>query len=141
MRVVVDANVFVSALIVPAGTSAALVRTLAADEQTAFIVSRETRDELKRVLMYPKIIKLLKFSANDVERFLSSVEMLSEEVDEIHPVAELECRDPDDVKYISLALSGRADFLITGDQDLLIMGNIEGIPVISPAQFLSRYDK
>lgn len=141
MRVVVDTNVFVSALIAPSGTSAALVRRLVADDRTVFLVSRHTMDELKRVLMYPKIIKLLKFSSSDVERFLSSVELLAEKVDELQPVPGMECRDPEDVKYISLALSGRADVLISGDQDLLIMGKIGIIPVVSPAQFLSYHEK
>lgn len=139
MRVVVDSNVFVSALIAPGGTSGALVRTLVEDERTVLLVSRETMVELKRVLMYPKIVRLLKYSPDDVESFLSSVEMLAEEVEEMQSVSHIECRDPDDVKFVSLALSGWADFLITGDEDLLILGQVEGIPVVNPPQFLSQF--
>ena len=140
MRVVVDSNVFVSALMTPKGTSGVLVRRLVEDDRTVFLVSRETMGELKRVLMYPKIVKLLKYSPNDVASFLSSVEMLAEEVDEVQPILHVECRDPDDVKFMSLAVSGRAEFLIAGDEDLLVLGKIEEIPVVTPSQYLSRLE-
>lgn len=137
MRVVVDSNVFVSALIAPQGTSGCFVRRLLEDKQTVFLVSRETMDELKRVLSYPKICRLLKFSPNDVDRFLSSIEMLSEEVDEIDPLPDSVCRDPDDIKFISLAVSGQAECLITGDEDLLVLGKFGEISVVTPSQYLS----
>ena len=138
MRLVVDANVFVSALISPQGTAGALVRRLVEDDRATFIVSRETMDELKHTLSYPKIQKLLKQSPRDLERFLASVEMLSEQVDETLSVAGLECRDPDDLKYLFIAVVGRAECLVSGDKDLLVLGNVEGIPIVTPVQLLTQ---
>ncbi len=140
MRVVVDSNVFVSALVAPRGTAGILVRKLVEDERTVFLISPETMGELRRVLTYSKIVKLLKFSPEDVNRFLSSIEMLSEEVDETLSVSGLECRDPDDIKFLAVAMEGRADFLITGDEDLLVLGKIEEIPVVTPSQYLSQFE-
>lgn len=141
MRVVVDSNVFVSALIAPKGTSGSLVRRLVESHRSVFLISRETMEELKRVLMYPKIAKLLKWSSTDVESFISSIELIAEEVDAAFRVLDIECRDPDDIKFLSLAVAGRADFLVTGDEDLLVLKTIADIPVLSPSQGLSRIEE
>ena len=42
------------------------------------------------------------------------------------------CRDPKDDKLLETALLGRADCLVTGDQDLLVMSPFHGIPILSP---------
>jgi len=138
MRVVVDANVFVSALISPSGTTGELVRKLVEDERTVFLISAVTMDELKRVLLYPKIQNLRKLSQNEIDCFLSSIEMLAEEMEAAVLASELECRDSDDIELMSVATRGRADWLVTGDQDLLIIGAVEGIPIVSPSQLLIK---
>jgi uncharacterized protein len=45
-------------------------------------------------------------------------------------------RDPDDDKFLALAVTGQADAIISGDRDLLELAAHEGVPVLSPAQFL-----
>jgi putative PIN family toxin of toxin-antitoxin system len=47
------------------------------------------------------------------------------------------CRDPEDDKLLEIAVVGRADFLVTGDQDLLILHPFQRIPILTPAQFLA----
>jgi predicted nucleic acid-binding protein len=44
-------------------------------------------------------------------------------------------RDPDDDKFIETAIVGKADFFISGDSDLLDLGTIEDIPILSPRQY------
>ncbi len=46
------------------------------------------------------------------------------------------CRDPDDEKYLEAAVGGRAQFLVSGDKDPLVLKKIHGIPVLSPRAFL-----
>ena len=48
------------------------------------------------------------------------------------------CRDPDDEKYLEAAVGGRAQALVSGDKDLLVLKTIHGIPVLSPRAFLSE---
>ena len=48
------------------------------------------------------------------------------------------CRDADDDKFLALAVTGRADEIVSGDSDLLELGVHEGIPILSPAQFLKH---
>ena len=47
------------------------------------------------------------------------------------------CRDPDDNKLLETAVVGRADCLVTGDQDLLVLDPFQGIPILTPAEFLT----
>jgi len=47
------------------------------------------------------------------------------------------CRDPDDNKLLEIAVAGRADCLVTGDQDLLILDRFRGIPILTPTGFLT----
>ncbi len=50
------------------------------------------------------------------------------------------CRDPKDDKYLQLAVDGNADFLITGDQDLLVLNPFHGIRILRPADFLRELE-
>ena len=45
------------------------------------------------------------------------------------------CRDPDDDKFLEQALNGRADVIVSGDDDLLVLDTFRGIPIITPAAF------
>ena len=47
------------------------------------------------------------------------------------------CSDADDNKFLELAVSGNASYIITGDKDLLILNTYQGIAIITPANFLS----
>ena len=50
------------------------------------------------------------------------------------------CRDPDDDKMLETAQMGKADVLVSGDQDLLAMDGFAGIPILSPAAFVRQFD-
>lgn len=47
------------------------------------------------------------------------------------------CRDPKDDKFLSLAVSGGADLILTGDKDLLDLHPFRGIAIVSPQQYLA----
>jgi len=49
------------------------------------------------------------------------------------------CRDPDDDKFISCAVSASAEFIVSGDRDLLDLGLYESIRIISPSDFLKKF--
>jgi putative PIN family toxin of toxin-antitoxin system len=137
MRLVVDANVFISAFIARKGVPGRLLARLVA-EGHVFLVSEKTMEELRRTLAYPKIRKVLKPRSHEVEQLLSSVEILSEEVNTSWSVSGLDCRDPKDIEYLAVAIAGHADYIVSGDNDLLVKDAVEGIQIITPAQLLSR---
>jgi predicted nucleic acid-binding protein len=45
------------------------------------------------------------------------------------------CRDPKDDKFLELAVNGRAEVIVSGDADLLVLDRFHGIPIITPAAF------
>jgi len=47
------------------------------------------------------------------------------------------CRDPDDVAVLGIAVAGKADCIVTGDADLLVLGEFRGIPIVTPRAFLT----
>ncbi len=49
------------------------------------------------------------------------------------------CRDPDDDAILGTAVAGNADCIVTGDNDLLIIGRFQGVDIISPSEF-ARYE-
>ncbi len=54
----------------------------------------------------------------------------------VTPTVEVKlCRDPKDDIFLEAALAGRADYLVTGDEDLLTIGEFQGIRIVSPRQF------
>jgi putative PIN family toxin of toxin-antitoxin system len=54
-----------------------------------------------------------------------------------HPV----CRDRDDDKVLATAAAGQADIILTGDDDLLVLGGYQGIRILSPRQFVELMDR
>ena len=126
--VVFDTNVVVSALLFGAGRLAWL-REVWSSGRVIPLVSSETTRELLRVLDYPKF----RLSAGERE------DLLGDYLPFVHIVdvpAGLEgvpaCRDPHDLPFLHLALAGRAEYLITGDDDLLSIGRIKTCRIVTP---------
>ena len=129
-RVVVDTNVFVSALLrkssVP-GRAAAKAR-----HDADLLVSQATLQELADVLGEAKFDRYV--TVKQRLQFLRLIVNIAEFVPIINPVRE--CRDPKDDKFLEVALNGRADVIVTGDTDLLTMNPWREIAIISPIQYV-----
>lgn len=52
------------------------------------------------------------------------------------PLPEPLCRDPDDDKFVACAVAAEAQFLVSGDQDLLALSDVMGVTILSPRTFL-----
>jgi putative PIN family toxin of toxin-antitoxin system len=134
LRVVLDTNILISAAIVPEGPSAG---TLAAWAAGSFelALSAAILTELSRVLRYPRIARRLNWSPDDEQTFMAP--LLQPEL-QVSPVREITvCRDPADNRVLEAAVAGQADYIVSGDLDLLALGEFEGIPIVTPAQFLA----
>jgi uncharacterized protein len=129
-RLVVDTNVFASAIIFPRSVPRQVVDH--ALDHGVVIFSEATMSELAEVLSRSKFDSFV--SRADRELFLAQVESTAEFV----PIIQLvrACRDPKDDKFLEVALNGRADVIITGDADLLRMDPWRGIAVVMPATYL-----
>ena len=100
------------------------------------LVSRATAHELLRVLSYPKFA----LSEPQIEAFSALYLPFAErvQVDE-HAWSFPQCRDPADHMFLALAEAGRADILVSGDDDLLAMQGRMRCVIETPAQYRARF--
>jgi putative PIN family toxin of toxin-antitoxin system len=128
MRVVVDTNVFISAALKESSWPGMVIRWL--DEHGGLLKSTVTEDQLVEVLRRPYFAsKLPQFYLDRVRRMLATAEMVTI-VDRITA-----CRDPTDDKFLELAVNGRAEMIVTGDLDLLVLHPFRDIAIIAPIAF------
>jgi len=132
-RIVLDANIFVSAILSPNGVPAQVLNTWH-EGFFELVISSSIIEEIRRVLNYPKLTKFHKKSAKEIDLFLDDLEVLTFFAPEKSSLSISD--DPSDDKYINAALEGGAKFLITGDNDLLKIQEYEGIKIITPREFL-----
>lgn len=129
-RVVLDTAVVVSALVFDGGRLAWL-RSAWREELIRPLVSKATVSELLRVLTYPKF----RLSLEEQQVLQADYLPLCEPVIATVPASRVpRCRDPFDRPFLSLALAGRADFLVSGDDDLLILAPRFTVPIVKPAE-------
>lgn len=130
-RVVIDTNVIVSALLLPhsiprqAFDRAALAGRL--------LLSASTLAELNETLCRSTLDRYV--TALHRLQFLAALVRAAEIVDVQSTVTE--CRDPQDNKFLELAVSGNATHLLTGDDDLLALHPFRGIAILTPREFLT----
>ena len=128
MRVVLDTNVLVAAF-VARGVCAEIFERVIGDHE--LILSIHALNEFERVMR-----DKLGFDSTRVARAVVLLRRIGQIVDPDLLPKPL-CRDEDDDAVLALALSSGAACLVTGDDDLLVLGAIEGIPIISPRAFLT----
>lgn len=131
LRVVLDTNVVVSALLLSVSVPRqAFDKAL---DQAEIIISTPVLLELAEVLARDKLNKYL--TEQERMRFLVALLKESELVEIREQISD--CRDPNDNKFLELAVCGNADVLVTGDDDLLVLDPFRGIPILTPRDFLS----
>jgi putative PIN family toxin of toxin-antitoxin system len=130
VRVVLDTNVLVSALLFT-GTASELL-PLWQQGAITVLLSRAILEEYFRVLSYPKF----RLSETEIRSLIE--EDLLPYVEVVNPKRRLRVvkRDPSDDKFFECAVSGKAEVIISGDQDLLSIGRYRRVRIQSPGQFL-----
>jgi putative PIN family toxin of toxin-antitoxin system len=132
LRVVVDPNVFVSAVISPNGTSAAAIRAGFAGSYR-IVACPALIDELAEVLTRSKLARYV--SAEDAIAFVDAIVGAAEMHDD-PAVRDRTLRDPDDEYLVALANEASADLIVSGDHDLLDASVTPA--VVDPRRFLER---
>lgn len=128
MRLVVDTNVFVSAALKEASWPADTVRWIG--KYGGLLKTDVTEKEVFAVLQRPRIAPKIAPSFFDNLRWVFAAAELVTIIEAVTG-----CRDPDDDKFLELAVNGRADVIVSGDDDLLALDTFRGIPIITPAAF------
>lgn len=131
-RIVVDTNCLVSRLLLPDSIPGRAVHK--AVDASILLVSEPTMEELADVLGRSKFDHYV--SIADRKQFLRLLGRVAEFVPIVYPVRE--CRDPDDDRFLEVALNGRASLILTGDRDLLSLHPWRNVAILSPRDYLKR---
>ena len=137
IRVVLDTNVLVSATLVSNGIEFRLVKLW---QQGAFdrVFSPAALAEFIRVLSYPKFLKRRWMTRAEIEALAQS--FAEQSVFVSGEVQACRSRDPDDNKFLAAAAEARAQFLITGDRDLLVLQSEGETKILTPRVFLDWWN-
>lgn len=128
MRIILDTNLWISFLI---SSKYNKLDTLLSSNKCKLLFSEELLEEFISVAGRPKIQKYISNKElNEVLEVIDQVAYFIKVTSKIHI-----CRDPKDDFLLSLAIDGRADYLLTGDKDLLILEKIENTKIISITEF------
>lgn len=135
LRLVVDTNIWISFII---SDKLSLFDDLLLSKKVRFLFSAELIAEIKAVINKPKLAKYFtKITSVDemFEAFGSYIDFVIVEQN-----VSL-CRDPNDDFLLSLAQDGKADYILTGDKDLLDLNPFGKVKIITVSDFLNQYSK
>ncbi|NMG55452.1 putative toxin-antitoxin system toxin component, PIN family [Aromatoleum aromaticum] len=137
LRVVLDTNVLLSGIAYP-GSVPGKIMAAWRHGSVDVVLSSFILDELRRVL--PRLAKRHGLSATEIDDLVDILSILAVVIDPL-PAAEAELRDINDLPVLGTLLAARenegADYLVTGDKDLLVLA--ERFPIVTPAQFWKRH--
>ena len=125
----VDTNVFISAALKEKSQPAIAVRTVSTAD--LLLKSTTTEREVFIALARPRLAPLIPPRFRDwLHELLAAAELvtITERI--------TACRDPKDDKFLELAVNGHADLIVSGDADLLTLNPFQGIPIVTPADFV-----
>lgn len=140
LKVVLDTNIFISGLLIPHSIPYLIIREWQ-DQQFTLIVSSDLLKEINQVLKRPKI-KKYNVTKSDSKNILN---LLKNTTELVNPEkADVKVRDAKDQFLIDLALTAGADFLVTGDKDLLVLSNnaeLKKTGIVTPSEFVAILEK
>ena len=131
-RYALDNNVLISAILLAGSTPALALKK--AEAQGSVLYSYATLAELSRVLIRPKFSSYI--TPTQIDGLLARIHRTWELVTITHQIRA--CRDPKDDMFLELAVGGQAEWLITGDKDLLALTPYQEVQIITPAVFLKN---
>jgi putative PIN family toxin of toxin-antitoxin system len=126
MKIVLDANVIIAAF-AARGLCESIVEVCLSEHE--IVLGGDLVDEILRNLRNK--IKLPSIIVDNIGTLLREHSTILIPV----PLASDVCRDPDDVKVLGLAVASNADYIVTGDKDLLVLKSFQGIPILDPRSF------
>ncbi len=133
LKLVLDTNTLVSAFLWD-GNEAALVRKIEQGRAQLFI-SQEILEEFEEVLKRPRFNEVMYKASTSPEEIVQKIASMAIMIIK-SPLSIAICRDKDDNKFLECAVSAKADYIISGDNDLLSIQNYQGIRIERTANIL-----
>jgi len=132
-KIVLDTNVLISSILFK-GELVGIV-DLWKKGKIVPVVSKETFNEFRKVLEYPKF----RLTKGEIKTIVEEVLPFFEIVETTVEVSGV-CKDPDDDKFIACALAGAADFIVSGDKDLCDIGKYKSVKIVRASDLLRIID-
>ena len=129
-RIVLDTNVLISAILKRDSLPRKVVELSVANH--IILLSDATFSELNTRLLRSKFDTYV--SKETRQRFITNLSLKAEWVEISESIQA--CSDPDDNKFLELAVCGKTDYLVTGDRELLDLGIFQGVSIVTPRQFI-----
>lgn len=133
MRLILDTNLWISFLI---SSKYEKLDELLFNQKCKLLFSQELLEEFVTVAKRPKLRKYI--SRDELEDLLETIDEVAEFVNVTSEISE--CRDPKDNFLLSLAVDGNADYLLTGDKDLLVLKVIGNTEIKTISEFFDVID-
>ena len=126
MKIVLDANVIIAGF-ATRGLCESIMELCLSEHE--ILLSDDLLDEILRNLQFK--IKLPEIIVDNIGEFLREHANFSIPVALSADI----CRDSDDLKILGLAVASNADYIVTGDKDLLVLKSFQNIPILTPRSF------
>jgi len=133
LKAVLDTNVIVSGTIIDTGIPFELLKAWR-EQKWNLITSPQILQEVQRVLTLPRISQVYAPTGQDITDLIRLLTHRATLVPGRLTIPRT-VRDPEDDHLLACAKEGAADYIVSGDQDLLTLTSYEGIPIVTPAAF------
>ena len=131
LRVVPDTNVLISAFMVE-GNEYRLIEN-GFKKEILLLTSLALIEEFKEVALRPRF----GFTKEEIDDFIDALLGVSKLVVPMQRITGI-CRDPDDERLLEAAVEGKADYIVSGDKDLLVLKSFRGIKIVTAAELLQK---
>lgn len=140
LRIVVDTNVLISGLFGMKDSPSSQILQAYLNQKIILIISPAIVEEVAEVINRERVVKLTKMDVRERADFLDK---LIERSDVVLAKQLLEgvSRDIKDDKFLACAVDAKAEYIVTGDGDLLVLKKYEGIKIVTPREFLGIFAK
>ena len=130
MKIVIDTNVFISAVLF--GGEADKILSLGKGKKVTIVISKEILNEYIKVLAYPKF----KLTDEEIKSIIGEELLPIVTIVNVNSIIKYIKADPEDDKFLSLAVDGQADYIISGDKHLLDVKKYKKFKIITIKEFL-----
>jgi putative PIN family toxin of toxin-antitoxin system len=143
LRVLVDANVFLSYLLSPDSSPTAIHRVVDSAFELSFtlLFPPKLAEEIRKTISTKSYFSS-RIHPGAADQLLAELEQLAVGVPQVNGRLEKVTRDQKDDYLIANAIAGRADYLVSGDKDLLVLGDaLAPLKIRTPAAFIEELDR
>lgn len=140
LRVVVDTNVLVSGLFGIENSPSSKILRAIRNQKLILVTSATILKEVADVINRERIVRLTKMTSKERKDLIDKLIERSD-ITGGKQFSQIVSRDVEDDKFLACGVEGKADYIVSGDRDLLDLKEFEGIRIVSPKEFVAFLEK